>query len=129
MRPRAAVAIAVGAIAGAALRWGVTLWSGPGGIDLALLVVNTVGAALLGFVAELGPPAHRRTGSSFQPLIGAGFCGALTTWSSLALRTAEQLRDAAAPAAATWLVANILLGCLAASAGRALVRASKGSTP
>ncbi|MDB4653701.1 CrcB family protein [Synechococcus sp. AH-551-E02] len=63
--------VALGAVPGALLRWQVALH----GSDRHLLV-NVAGAALLGFIAGL-PAAPRR-----QLLIGIGFCGSLTTFSS-----------------------------------------------
>ena len=63
--------VGLGAVPGALLRWQVSLhWA-----DRHLLV-NVAGAALLGFLAGL-PAAPRR-----QLLIGIGFCGSLTTFSS-----------------------------------------------
>ena len=63
--------VALGAVPGALLRWQVALhWA-----DRHVLV-NVLGAALLGFLAGL-PAAPRR-----QLLVGIGFCGSLTTFSS-----------------------------------------------
>ena len=63
--------VGLGAVPGALLRWQVSLhWA-----DRHVLV-NVVGAALLGLLAGL-PAAPRR-----QLLIGIGFCGSLTTFSS-----------------------------------------------
>ena len=63
--------VAVGAVPGALLRWQVSLhWA-----DRHVLV-NVLGAALLGCLAGL-PAAPRR-----QLLVGIGFCGSLTTFSS-----------------------------------------------
>ena len=63
--------VGLGAVPGALLRWQVSLhWA-----DRHLLV-NVVGAALLGLLAGL-PAAPRR-----QLLVGIGFCGSLTTFSS-----------------------------------------------
>ena len=65
------VLVALGAVPGALLRWQVTLhWA-----DRHVLV-NVLGAALLGCLAGL-PAAPRR-----QLLVGIGFCGSLTTFSS-----------------------------------------------
>ena len=63
--------VGLGAVPGALLRWQVSLhWA-----DCHVLV-NVVGAALLGVIAGL-PAAPRR-----QLLVGIGFCGSLTTFSS-----------------------------------------------
>ena len=65
------VLVALGAVPGALVRWQVALhWA-----DRHLLV-NVAGAALLGYLAGL-PAAPRR-----QLLVGIGFCGSLTTFSS-----------------------------------------------
>ena len=70
--------VALGAVPGALLRWQVSLhWA-----DRHLLV-NVVGAALLGLFAGL-PAAPRR-----QLLIGIGFCGSLTTFSSWMLEVVQ----------------------------------------
>ena len=65
------VLVALGAVPGALVRWQVALhWA-----DRHVLV-NVLGAALLGLLAGL-PAAPRR-----QLLVGIGFCGSLTTFSS-----------------------------------------------
>ena len=63
--------VGVGAVLGALLRWQLALHLGDQN-----LLVNVLGAALLGLLAGL-PAAPRR-----QLLLGIGFCGSLTTFSS-----------------------------------------------
>ena len=70
--------VALGAVPGALLRWQVSLHCA----DRHLLV-NVVGAALLGYLVGL-PAAPRR-----QLLIGIGFCGSLTTFSSWMLEAMQ----------------------------------------
>ena len=64
------VLVGAGAVPGALLRWQLALHLGDQN-----LLVNVLGAALLGFLAGL-PAAPRR-----QLLLGIGFCGSVTTLS------------------------------------------------
>jgi CrcB protein len=98
--------VALGAVPGALLRWQVALH----GSDRHLLV-NVLGAALLGLLAGL-PAAPRR-----QLLIGIGFCGSLTTFSSWMLE-AMQLISAGKIVEALGLIGLTLgLGVGAAALG------------
>ena len=98
--------VAFGAVPGALLRWQVALH----GSDRHLLV-NVLGAALLGLLAGL-PAAPRR-----QLLIGIGFCGSLTTFSSWMLE-AMQLISAGKIVEALGLIGFTLgLGVGAAALG------------
>ena len=100
------VLVALGAVPGALLRWQVALH----GSDRHLLV-NVLGAALLGLLAGL-PAAPRR-----QLLIGIGFCGSLTTFSSWMLE-AMQLISAGKIVEALGLIGFTLgLGVGAAALG------------
>ena len=72
--------VGAGAVPGALLRWQLALHLGDQN-----LLVNVLGAALLGLLAGL-PAAPRR-----QLLIGIGFCGSLTTFSSWMLAAMKQL--------------------------------------
>lgn len=107
MDPRRTTAIAIGAAAGAGIRWSLTRALGPDGEDVALLVVNLTGAALLGLLAGARPGA---VSARTEALLGAGLCGALTTWSSLALRTAGRYRSEDWLVPSLWLLANLLFG-------------------
>ena len=98
--------VALGAVPGALLRWQVALH----GSDRQLLV-NVLGAALLSLLAGL-PAAPRR-----QLLIGIGFCGSLTTFSSWMLE-AMQLISAGKIVEALGLIGLTLgLGLGAAALG------------
>ena len=72
--------VGMGAVPGALLRWQLALHLGDQN-----LLVNVLGAALLGFLAGL-PAAPRR-----QLLLGIGFCGSLTTFSSWMLVAMQHL--------------------------------------
>ena len=72
--------VGVGAVPGALLRWQLALYLWDQN-----LLVNLLGAALLGLLAGL-PAAPRR-----QLLLGIGFCGSLTTFSSWMLAAMKPL--------------------------------------
>mgnify|MGYP002701135261 CR=1 FL=1 len=96
--------VGLGAVPGALLRWQVSLhWA-----DRHVLV-NVVGAALLGLLAGL-PAAPRR-----QLLVGIGFCGSLTTFSSWML-DAMQLISTGQIADALGLIGLPLGLCVGAAA-------------
>jgi CrcB protein len=102
------------------LRWqsGVQLGPHLGGSAGADLLVNLVGSFILGFLAG---PIPRRT--SLVLLLGIGFCGCLTTFSSWMLDVAK-LIQAGKPAWGLLLIAvSLVLGLLCAAAGLVLSRA------
>ena len=100
------VLVALGAVPGALMRWQVALhWA-----DCHLLV-NVAGAALLGYLAGL-PAAPRR-----QLLVGIGFCGSLTTFSSWMLDGVLFLNDGQWGSAVGLLGITLGIGLGAASVG------------
>jgi CrcB protein len=77
--------VALGAAVGAPLRSVVDRWAREhtrAGTILGTLIVNVVGSFVLGVVAGIPHPADW-----LMPLVGIGFCGALTTFSTLAFET------------------------------------------
>ena len=98
--------VALGAVPGALLRWQLALHLADQN-----LVANTMGAALLGFLAGL-PAAPRR-----QLLLGIGFCGSLTTFSSWMLDAVRQLGVGEIKSAAGLIGLTLGLGLGAAALG------------
>ena len=74
--------VGLGAVPGALLRWQVSLH-----LQDQHIVVNVFGAAVLGFLAGL-PWQPKR-----QLLIGIGFCGSLTTFSSWMLTASQAFSE------------------------------------
>ena len=106
--------VGLGAIPGALLRWQSAVQLGPwlGGSAGADLLVNVVGSFVLGFLAG---PIPRRTGLVL--LVGIGFCGSLTTFSSWVLDVVRLL-EAGRPLGAVGLVlASLVCGLAAAGLG------------
>ena len=98
--------VAAGAVPGALLRWLLA--------DLVQdqhLLVNIAGAALLGFLTGL-PFAPRR-----QLLLGIGFCGSATTFSSWMISIVQLMMASSYLQAIGLLVATLFCGVGAAGLG------------
>jgi CrcB protein len=81
-------------------------------------VVNATGCLVLGCVAGAGlsaPAPH-----DVVLVVGTGFCGALTTYSTFSYETLRLAQDGARLFAAVNVVASIAVGIGAAAAGAAL---------
>ncbi len=116
-------AVAAGGFAGGLLRYVVGLaWPAPAGsVPWAIVAVNTAGAfvlaLLLVLVLEVLPPT-----TYLRPVVGTGFCGALTTFSSVAVGVDQLIAGGSVLAATVYLVVGLLAGLLAVGLGVALGR-------
>ncbi|MFX0538394.1 fluoride efflux transporter FluC [Ornithinimicrobium sp. Y1847] len=95
--------VALGGAAGAVLRYVVTL--PPAGPFRGVFAANVVGAWALGLLVGLAD----RLPEGVSLLLGTGICGALTTWSTLAVQTWELGRVGLGRAAA-YLGGTVVLG-------------------
>jgi CrcB protein len=115
--------IALGGAAGTLLRAGLAAaWPPPAsGFPWATLVVNLVGSLVVGFVviAALERAAPSRY---VRPLLGTGFCGGLTTFSTFAVELELLLKAEQFGTAGVYLVATLGPGLLLARAGMLLAR-------
>ena len=111
---RLLAAVFLGGFAGVLARAALAeaLPPGSGSWPWATFVVNLAGAFALGLVAARpdgrGPRAAYR-----RPLLGAGFCGALTTFATLQLELVGMLDEARWGLAAGYLAASVAGGLLA----------------
>jgi CrcB protein len=113
------VAVAVGGAAGGYLRVGLSLlpWTGSAASwPWVTFAVNASGTFVLAFTVAL-LHARGRSTSLVRPLVGVGFCGALTTFSTLQLEVFRMLRADQWLLAAGYLGASMLAGVAAAYAG------------
>lgn len=111
------LAVALGGLLGGALRgWLVTvLPPARDGLPRAVLLCNVGGSFLLGTATALLLP-----GSPAAALVGTGFCGALTTWSTFSLDVVTLLEQRRHRTAVGYLLATTGAGLVAAAAGLAL---------
>ena len=122
--------IFLGGCVGGYARYAISdAWSGSRAtFPSAILTVNVVGAFILGLVVVLA--ADVLPSRYLRPLIGTGFCGALTTFSSVVVGAAGIFARHRPAIATSYLVATVLGGLAAAAlgllAGRVLTRSARG---
>jgi CrcB protein len=125
---RVLLAVAAGGAVGGYLRVGLSLLPGSGSAaswPWITLSVNVAGTFLLAFTISL-LTGRRQSGSLWPAFVGAGFCGTLTTFSTLQLEVFRMLRAAHWTLASGYLAATLLGGVLAVVAGFGLGRALAG---
>jgi CrcB protein len=116
-------AVFVGGCVGGALRYAATSGSAAptGGFPWATFAVNVAGAFILALViiiaADIVPSRYLR------PLLGTGFCGAFTTFSSVVLATDQLFTHGHRRTAVVYLLATIAAGLCASSFGLVVGRA------
>ncbi|MDQ3725447.1 MAG: fluoride efflux transporter CrcB [Actinomycetota bacterium] len=117
-------AIFIGGAIGALLRAGLAeALPEPGvGWPWATFLVNMAGTALLGYwFAALPRTSYRR------PLLTTGFCGALTTFSTVQLELLEMLDAGRVGLAFLYLAVSVAIGLLAVQAGTAAARRAEAT--
>lgn len=121
LRLSALAAVFVGGMFGTAARYGLESALPHRSPDwpVATFAINIVGAFVLGLVLETlsmrGPDVGAR--QRVRLLLGTGFCGAFTTYSTFALETVMLARDGEGGTAIAYAVTTVILGVLAAWAG------------
>ena len=123
---RELAAIYAGGMVGALARVGLAEAAphGVGGWPWATFTANIVGALLLGFFVtrlqeRLPPSSYRR------PFLGTGFCGALTTFSTLQLELFEMLDAGELGLALAYATATLVGGFACVHLATAAVRRTR----
>jgi fluoride exporter len=120
--------IGAGGAMGSAARYGTGLAIPPrsGAYPVATFLVNVVGAVILGGIAALPTgwlPAHELT----RPAISTGFCGGLTTFSTMTLEIYQRWPGHTAVAAA-YAAISMLAAPVCAWAGFSLVHTARNAS-
>jgi fluoride exporter len=117
-------AIFLGGALGALLRAGLAeALPGPGvGWPWATFLVNVVGAALLGYWFTALPHTQYR-----RPLLTTGFCGALTTFSTVQVELLGMLEAGRVLLAFAYLAVSIVAGLAGVSAATAVARRTEAA--
>jgi CrcB protein len=108
--------VMLGGAVGAVTRYVVDRLLPAWDIPLATLAVNVAGSFLLGLLTGAGSTVPGPVGA----LLGTGFCGALTTWSTLAFQTVELGVRGPRRMAVLNVVATLTAGLAAVWLGRRL---------
>lgn len=120
-----ALLVALGAAVGAPLRYLIDTAvkaRTPSAFPWGTWVINVVGSFVLGAVVALTPAA----GPGFAALLGTGFCGAFTTYSTFGWETLSLLERGRTALAVGYAAASAVVGVAAALAGHALLTAVAG---
>ncbi|WP_063034291.1 fluoride efflux transporter FluC [Nocardia grenadensis] len=124
LRVWAVVAVGVGGVFGAPLRYQLGVWfpHSVGEWPVTTFAINTAGAFALGWLLEgltrLGPDNGWRRRARLG--VGTGFLGAFTTYSTLAVDTDLLLRGHHWSSAATYAVGTVSAGLVATATGIAV---------
>ncbi|MDP6480823.1 MAG: CrcB family protein [Acidimicrobiales bacterium] len=114
--------VAVGGTAGAGTRWAVLTLGPSTTFPWSVLIVNLVGCAILGVL--VGRAVHHRA----RLLVGAGFCGGLTTFSTFTVEAAQLMRGGHLGMAATYLIASVVGGLVCFDRARTMTMANGAAT-
>jgi CrcB protein len=106
-----------GGCVGGFVRYALTTgWTAPErSFPVATLVANLAGALILGAVLVVA--GELRSSWYLRPLVGTGFCGALTTFSAVVVAAARLFSLGRPAVAVAYLCASILGGVFAAYLG------------
>jgi fluoride exporter len=116
-------AILAGGAAGALARAAAAelLPRDPGGWPWATFAVNVAGALMLAWLTtrltEMVAPTRY-----WRFLLGTGFCGALTTFSTFQIEVIDLAREGSAPLAAAYVTASLAAGMLVAAGATVAAR-------
>lgn len=116
--------VAAGGMLGAPSRYVLDQWvSGRtnGFFPWGTFLINATGAFLLGLISGLA--LYDGLGHLPATVLGTGFCGAYTTFSTFSYETIRLLEEGAVGAAVRNLAGSLVLGLAAAAAGLALAAA------
>ncbi len=110
MTPILALAVVGAGALGAVLRYAVSLAAARSSWPWPVLLVNVVGSLLAGFALH----------SDASLVVATGFCGGLTTFSTLSVETIQLAAEGRTRSAAASVVLNVGVGVAAAALGWAL---------
>jgi CrcB protein len=116
------VMISIGGILGANARYLLASWAAnkfPAAFPYGTFIINTSGAFVLGFFLAFCRD-RAFIGANYRLFFATGFCGAYTTFSTLAFESLRLIQDGAPVQGLTNLLGNLAIGMLAVVLGSML---------
>ena len=123
--------VGIGGLFGAGSREGLSIVVPKlGEVPIAIAIANIVGAFLLGYLYEAVTRLDKAkpTAGNLKLLLGTGFCGGFTTYSSLATDTSVLFRDGHIWVGVLYALATVIVGACATWAGIAIASSVKART-
>ncbi len=123
--------VLVGGLFGAGSREGLSLVIPKlGEVPIVIAIVNVVGAFLLGCLYEAVTRLDKAkpTAQNLKLLLGTGFCGGFTTYSSLATDTSVLFRDGYIWQGVVYALGTLIVGACATWAGIAVASSVNART-
>ncbi len=102
--------VAAGGAVGAITRWAVLeLWGVTSGFPWPVFALNVVGSVVVGAVMGAGDDPTPVRPSRVRDLVGLGFCGGLTTFSTFAVEVVSLQRQGDAGVAVAYVAASVVV--------------------
>ena len=110
---RELIYVGAGGFLGTVLRYGVQLWLEPASANfpLAVLMINLAGCFFLGWFFTI-TPVKWRIPAEWRLLIGTGFTGAFTTFSTFSIDSIQLLQDRQVVLAVGYILLSVVIGLL-----------------
>lgn len=115
------IAISLGGVIGAAVRWAVLTSVEPGRFPWPVLTINVAGSLLLGILLaeEWTHPSRRLL---LHDAGGIGFCGGLTTFSTFSLEVVNLIRNGDTAIAVLYAATSVVGATVGVTLGAAALR-------
>lgn len=124
---RRVIAVALGGVTGAGLRWAVLTSVEAGRFPWPVLALNVAGSVLLGILlAEEW--THPRQRLLLHDVGGIGFCGGLTTFSTFSVEVVNLARDGDTATATVYATASVVAAVAGVAIGAAALRGLRAVT-
>lgn len=105
--------VGAGGFMGTVVRYAIQLWMQPvsSTFPLAVLMINLAGCFFLGWFFTI-TPAKWRISAEWRLLIGTGFTGAFTTFSTFSVDSIQLLQDRQLGMAVSYILLSVVIGLL-----------------